>query len=156
MVIVVLGATAIMAIPKFIDLQNASERASAKAFMGAFKSGVDILHAKWVVDNKPAIVINQGIPFTVNAEGWATGSTADNAGCREMWNTLLIAPPAITDYAGGAPVPSWAAWSSGSLCIYFNQYGKSFNGLETPYFVYFTVTFSPTFTAGSVFGLNMP
>lgn len=155
-VITITAALAFTAAPRFIDLQGGAERAAAKAFMGAFKSGVDLVHTKWVVDNKPVVVINQGIPFTVNAEGWVTGSTADNAGCMEIWNTLQLAPPAITDFIGGAPVPAWSTLASPVLCIYVNQYGRTFNGIETPYFVYFKSTVSPVFTAGSVVGVNMP
>lgn len=155
-VIAIAGTLAFVALPRFINLQGEAEQASAKAFMGAFKSSVDIIHTKWVVDNKPAVVVNQGIPFTVNAEGWATGSTADNAGCMEMWNTLQMAPPAITDFVGGAPVPAWSTLATPVLCIYINQYGKTFNGIDTPYFIYFKSTLSPVVTAGSVLGINMP
>lgn len=69
-VIVILGLLAATALPKFADLTNEARDAACRGVGGGFKSGVAIVHAKWLAVGAPTTE-----PVTVQVEGGTVSLT---------------------------------------------------------------------------------
>ena len=71
-VIVILGLLAATALPKFADLTSEAKTAACKGVWGGFKSGVAIVHAKWLAAGTgvAGAVTVEGGTVTVTAAGW--------------------------------------------------------------------------------------
>lgn len=112
-VIVILGILAVVALPKYINLQDDAHAASVNGTGGAFKSGIHLAHVKWLAGGTNGPVDNlelagAGVTMDINSAGWSAQSwppfEADpqlnnTADCMSVWRTLLNtnSPTVATD-----------------------------------------------------------
>lgn len=112
-VIVILGILAVVALPKFINLQDDAHASTVKATGAAFESGVNLAHTKWFVGGHSGPVDNLAIAgpsvlMDMNSSGWPAQSwfpfEADpqlnnTNDCMSVWRTLLDtnSPTVATD-----------------------------------------------------------
>ncbi len=102
-VIVILGILAVVALPKYINLQDDAYSATVHATGGAFKGGVTLAHTKWFAGGNTSSVDNlelngAGVTMDMNSSGWPAQSyppyEADpklnnTNDCISVWRTLL-------------------------------------------------------------------
>ena len=104
-VIVILGILAATALPKFINLQDDAREKSVKSTMAAFKSGVDLAHARYLVLGSPTsltrrndVEIANGTEIDFNDDGYPAQSYSgadtvlslnNNADCLSVFAALL-------------------------------------------------------------------
>ena len=144
-VIVILGILAVTAAPRLVDYSEDANDAVTVAKLSGFKSGVGLLHAKYMVRRTTPITIgNISVDFT--ADGWPTGSTNDSAGCADIWNKVFTEAEAINVAADFGSVLSegWNAFAYADLCGYIKSDGNGeavFNS-TSPHFVYYKADFS--------------
>lgn len=151
-VIVILGILAAFAVPRFVDMGEDAEKASAKSHMAAFKSAADLLHSKWYVAGQPSSLTLESSSITMSSEGWPAAS-ADTAGCIMLWNSILDSSSSAVTYSVSPPAAEWAVLGSNIACFYAYQNGKPFSA-STPYFVYYHVS-SGSINAGTVVAYQM-
>ncbi|BDM65553.1 pilin [Shewanella sp. NFH-SH190041] len=122
-VIIILGLLAVVAAPKFLNFEDYAHSATVKATGGAFKTGVDLVQAAWVVRGAPPGGINDAPVFSdnpnksgtvdINGKGWPTQHfiTGPAAGteptlnnvpdCLSVWRILFSGDePTVTDTTG--------------------------------------------------------
>lgn len=121
-VIIILGLLAVTAAPKFLNFEDYASSATVKATGGAFKTGVDLVQAAWVVRGAPPSGINDAKVFSdnpdlsgsvdINGKGWpaqhflsgpTTGEpTLNNVpDCISVWRILFSGDePTVTDTTG--------------------------------------------------------
>ena len=99
MVIVILGALAVIALPRYVDLQTQAEVASAEGVYGAAEAGAAINFAAGLAGaTQPAGgVVNNGSSLMAVLDSVPSGWVADNA-------------------AGNCPAPATAT-STGCICL---------------------------------------
>lgn len=118
-VIVILSILAAVALPKFADLRDDAHTATHSGVGGSLAAGMNIAHARWLVQNAPATVtLEDGTVVNMNATGWPTAT--DAATCASTYTNLLQAgsPPAAA--AAGAGIDYVAAFAGGT-CTYTYQ-----------------------------------
>ncbi len=143
-VIVTLGVLSVVAAPRFVDFSDDANDATTVATSSAFKSGVALLHAKYQIKQSTPIAIgNQSVDF--NTGGWPVGSTADSAGCADLWNKVFANAEPIsvaTDFSSTLS-PGWNAFAYNQLCGYIkSDGGEAVYQSSSPHFVYYSDTFS--------------
>ena len=81
-VIILLGVLAVTALPRFIDTDDAARVSAARATMGAFTEGVNLLHSLWLTDggNASSLVVD-GVTVPFNAAGWPKSQVSNTADC---------------------------------------------------------------------------
>ena len=144
-VIVILGVLAVTAAPRFIDLSDDANDSVTLAQMGAFKSGVNLLHAKWQIRRQSSISISgQTVEFT--DDGWPKGSTDDSAGCAELWSEVFADAEPVTVLNNYTDTLSagWNAFYYGEVCGYIKSQsgGGTVYPSNTPHFAYYMTDFS--------------
>lgn len=144
-VIVILGILSVTAAPRFINFSDDANDAVTVAKMSGFKSGIGLLHAKYMVRRTTPIVIgNLSVDF--NAAGWPEGSTTDSAGCVDLWNKVFTDAEPITVAANFTTVLSngWNAFAYGDLCGFIKSDGggEAVYNSTSPHFVYYMADFS--------------
>lgn len=80
MVIVILGALAVVALPQYVDLQQDAEDASAEGVYGAAQAGAAINFTKGVLDKSGHAVVEDGSSLVATLDGgvpsgWSTDDT---------------------------------------------------------------------------------
>ena len=78
-VIVILGILAVVALPKFINLQDDAHASTVKGTGAAFKSGVKLAHTKWFAGGYSGPVDNLALSgpnvlMDMNSAGWPAQS----------------------------------------------------------------------------------
>jgi len=132
MVIVIIGILAAVALPKFANLTSQARNAANQGTAGGLSAAVAIAHAAWIAAGLSAAgtVTMEGTTVHVNSLGWpdstttsgATGfeTTATNAGCVAVWQSISNNPPSTVAGATGcaAATNCYNATSSGSICTF--------------------------------------
>lgn len=93
MVIVVLGALAVTALPRYVDLQTQADQAAAEGVCGALGAGAATNLAECLITPASATCLNSDVPGPVNAE-------MDN--CLDVAGTVLGGIPAGYAITGAA------------------------------------------------------
>lgn len=150
-VIVLLGILAVTALPRFINISDDANRATAQSFMAAFRSGAQMLNMKWIAAGEPASVVSQGQTIEYSASGWPMGSVATHAGCAELWGELLDSAPAVSAFP--VVTSEWTSFGNPVLCAYFNNRQQPLFA-NMSYFIYFHTTAGAN-TAGTFLRFNM-
>lgn len=136
-VVVLLGALAAVALPRFLDVTDDARLNAAKSMTAAFEEGVGLLHGQWRVADQPATLTLQGTTVEFDGNGWPTSAAAGNARCIEIWQAVYHNAEPVVPFVGGAAPDAWGALSFGTLCLYVYQYGKAFTLAEPlPFFIY--------------------
>ncbi|MBY6187266.1 type II secretion system GspH family protein [Marinobacter hydrocarbonoclasticus] len=139
-VIVILGILAAVALPRYLNVTDEAEMASAEGVAGGVASAVGIVRAQWEVANRPAgSVVVDGLPVAVNQFGYPSGgNNADAmtpASCRTLFNDILQSPPtnvldtedarearyavSAEENAGGSVLPPNGGTAiTADLCVY--------------------------------------
>ncbi len=160
-VIVILGVLAVTAAPRFIDLSEDATNAATQGQMGAFRSGITLLQAKYQIrQTTPINIGGQSVDFT--PDGWAQGSTADTAGCVDLWNKVYSSPEPVNALASyNSPlVTGWNAYYYSGACGYIlGNAGEVFyddTGNPTQvHFVYFTQDLTVSTYSGNAGDVKM-
>ncbi|MCF1438608.1 MAG: prepilin-type N-terminal cleavage/methylation domain-containing protein, partial [Shewanella sp.] len=111
-VIIILGVLAVAAVPRFVNLGDSARSAKVKATAGAFKSGVNLVHAAWVAKGAPPGGIDDAPVFSdnpdrsgtvdINGKGWPAEHYLANPSdseptlnnvqdCMSVWRILFSA-----------------------------------------------------------------
>jgi prepilin-type N-terminal cleavage/methylation domain-containing protein len=102
-VIVILGVLAVVALPKFIDLQDDAHGATVYGTGAAFKGGVNLANTKWFAGGHTGPVDNlelagPSVTMDINSSGWPAQSWPpfesdpqlnNTNDCMSVWRTLL-------------------------------------------------------------------
>jgi prepilin-type N-terminal cleavage/methylation domain-containing protein len=139
-VIIILGILSVTALPKFIDLSGDANKAVTSSVRGSFYSSANMLFFKWTIQSQPNNFVVNGNTILMSAEGYPDRPTADNAGCLEIWNDIMVTSINIVVYPGALPVSEWSALQFGPACVYINHNGDVFSNTQTPFFSYFPST----------------
>ncbi|WP_038043226.1 type IV pilin protein [Thioalkalivibrio sulfidiphilus] len=111
MVIVILGALAVIALPRYIDLQSRAEIASAEGVYGAVQAGVAINFAGNLAGATTEVPLGVSTGqhlldvLSPAPEGWAVGGAADACIVRDSFEICVATPesgaaPAVLSRAG--------------------------------------------------------
>lgn len=124
-VIVLLGILAATALPKFVDLTGQARTAANQGFGGGLSTSVSQVHGLWLAQGSPATVtLEDGTQVHLNSSGWPDGigsaAEASNAGCANIWNSLLQNPTqAVAGATGcGTTSPCYNAVYAAGVCTY--------------------------------------
>ena len=126
LVIVILGALAAVALPRYIDMQDDARIAIARQTVGAFKTGVSLMQTKWQSAGQPKYITTsdggkiyfnaQGWPVSTlgggfDANGWATIS-GNNGHCMDLMKALVSGATVAnkTDVDTGSVVATDYEW----------------------------------------------
>ncbi len=138
-VIVIIGVLAATALPRFVDLTGDARRAALAATGGAFASGANLVHVKWiaagaagaVLDFIPISAASGSGALSVNANGWpadmrGTSLTLNsNFDCVDVWNAVLSTGAAtVSEIPGSA---DYHAIYAASACTFELQADPSLN-----------------------------
>jgi len=119
-VIVLIGSLAVVALPRYIDLQDEAHTASAESVGAALHSGAQLIQSKWAAQGGGATVTEGGVTIPVTAAGWPQAQPYDDAGCATLWGQVLAsAPPVVTTTVIGDPGYRALAFAGG--CGYLLQ-----------------------------------
>ncbi len=137
-VIVILGVLSAFALPKFADLSDNAHNATVSGTGAAFKTGVQIIHMKWLAAGSPGATLNffpisnplAGGDLSVNTNGWpadtrGTSLTLNSTDdCIDIWHAVLEAgAPTVASGSGS----EYSAVHSGGGCTYTYQASASLN-----------------------------
>lgn len=142
-VIVILGLLAATAIPRFLNVTDDAQDASVDGVAGGLSTAVSFVRSQWEVDGRQnTTVILDGTSVSLDPRfGYPTGTsvtdatTMTDAGCQEVFNTILQSAPRnvlytedarnqrytvrVIDGAGGsANAITGAVVASLDLCVY--------------------------------------
>ncbi|WP_028116097.1 prepilin-type N-terminal cleavage/methylation domain-containing protein [Ferrimonas senticii] len=133
-VVVVLGLLAAVALPRFINLTDEAEVASAEGVAGGFASAVGLVRGQWEVDGRPAgEVAIDGITVDVNGNGYPDGNSGvdERQQCALAMTQSLSSSPKLTTADTFADGDRFVVWGEGAgadrLCTYVQLYSL---GLE--------------------------
>jgi len=119
-VLVLIGALAVVALPRYIDLQDEAYTASSANVSGALQSGVRLIRSQWAAQGQGTTVTEGGVTIPVNAAGWPVPQPASNSGCATLWDQVLAsAPPVVTTLVIGDS--GWFAFPFAGGCGYILQ-----------------------------------
>ncbi|QJR82641.1 type II secretion system protein [Alteromonas pelagimontana] len=143
-VVAILGVLAVTATPRFVDISEDAKASATEAQFGSFKSGLSLLHAKYLIrQTSPIQIGNTDVKFS-NA-GWPLGNTDDSTGCREVWNVMYSEPEPITvvaDY-NSTLAEGWNAFAYSGICGFIKSGGgETIVSSGAPHFVYFMRDFA--------------
>jgi prepilin-type N-terminal cleavage/methylation domain-containing protein len=118
-VLVILGALASLALPRWIEVSDAAWTAQARATRGALAEAVQIVRSAEAVQAGSAGTVQAaGAAIPVNADGWPVPSSATSAGCAGLWRDLLAPGPAVS--------ASYAPGSDGYAAFGFAFFGNTY------------------------------
>lgn len=95
-VIIILGILAVVAIPKFINLQNDARMSAMAGQFGAFKSAVALYHSGWAADGNSGAIDKLASFGEGNVSSSPTGYPYSTSGvdtevftaCEELWHGI--------------------------------------------------------------------
>ena len=110
--ITLIGILGVIAIPRFLGLQDDAQAASLQSVASGFSTGVVIAKAEWLADgnsvsratNVSTTVVVDGVGFNVNQFGWLDNMTGGSLSlndqtalnCQEVFDGILQSPPRTT------------------------------------------------------------
>ncbi|WP_148300719.1 prepilin-type N-terminal cleavage/methylation domain-containing protein [Shewanella marina] len=125
-VIIILGIIAVVAIPKFINLQQDAHEKTIKAVFGAFKSSVNLYHSCWLASGKDGFAKDlacygqgnidsskTGYPLGVDTGVYGNeGTVLTGNDCETLWYGLLdnhykLVAQSATSFAPGNDIVYW-------------------------------------------------
>ena len=114
-VIAVLSILAAVALPKFADFTSSAEVAAFDGVQGGLSAAIGIVHAKWLVDSKPATSVDiDGSSVYVNATGWPTiGDNGIQDIAWELWSQIMsgVVPSGWTPTETSTGAVDWAEYA---------------------------------------------
>lgn len=117
MVIVILGILAAVAVPRYLNLNQAASDAARAGVAGGLNSAIQLVHSRWIAQGSPAnVTLDGGAVIPMNAGGYpnvGAGGIDSDAECVALIQALLSGPAPSTGacganaqlrvaYAGGA------------------------------------------------------
>ena len=129
-VIVILGLLAVVAAPRFIDLQSDAQKAAFRGTAAAFEEGVNQVHLAWRIRGEGQAQLNfisisdpaVGGDLSVNANGYpadtrGTSLTMNSENdCLDVWRAVLVSSGA--DVAGDDSSDYEATYNGDFTCTY--------------------------------------
>jgi prepilin-type N-terminal cleavage/methylation domain-containing protein len=117
-VIVILGILAAVAVPRYLNLNQAASDSARAGTVSALNSAVQIVHSRWIAQGGPATVTPDGggAAITMNATGYPNvGATYNSAAtCATLVGSLLGGPaPSSAADCTGVTVPLRTAFAGG-------------------------------------------
>jgi prepilin-type N-terminal cleavage/methylation domain-containing protein len=121
MVIVILGILAAVAIPRYLNLNDAALDASRSGVTAGLNSSIQMVHSRWLARGASGpVLLDGGASITTNASGYPdVGTTyATAASCATLVGGLLggAAPSSAVDCTGVA-VPLRVGFSGGACQV---------------------------------------
>jgi prepilin-type N-terminal cleavage/methylation domain-containing protein len=109
MVIVILGILAAIAVPRYLNMNQAASDAARTGTTSALNSAIQIVHSRWIAQGSPATVTPDGggAAIVMSATGYPNvGVTYNSAAtCSALVGSLLGGPaPSAGACAGTAPL----------------------------------------------------
>jgi MSHA pilin protein MshB len=97
MVIIILGILAAVAVPRFLNMNDAALEASRSGVTAGLNSAIQIVHSRWLAQGATGTVTpDGGTAITMNAAGYpniGAGLTYQNAStCATLVGSLLLGP----------------------------------------------------------------
>jgi len=130
LIIVVLSIIAIVALPRFVDLNNEATRSTVAGTAGSFQEAVILVRATSIATGRSGPSLNlprfgdgtvdigaSGFPVDGGTTGGSTADPMTSARCLNVWNSILQNPPTITTSA--------AVYSTSVPQTYRGQYVNS-------------------------------
>lgn len=150
-VVVLLGILAVTALPRFVDTSEEAKKASAVALYAAFRSTASQLKMQWLAQNNPTSINLGTETIEFSSAGNPIASVTGANGCIELWQEILIDPPALGIFTGATTTFDWTVFNYGSICLYFNQQQRAYGAISTgtPFFIY-----TPDSTSSPFFDMN--
>jgi len=151
-VIILIGILTVVALPRFIDVDEEARLSAAQNTAGNFLDAVNVVHSEWLVDGRrPTSLVFDGVTLQFNNNGWPKTQVSNTADCIDVWNGVFIAPEPISPYLVNATPPGWSAIGFATGCLYVYQYGQAFTAAnQLPFFVYI-----PDTTGTQILRFNM-
>lgn len=158
LVIVLLGIITAIALPRFSNIKEDAEKATAVSMARAFEAAINLAHYQWRTNDEPATVTVEGKSITMNSSGWPQPTS--QAECIGLWNDLLQTPPTMDVYLSSTPADEWSALGSSINCLFFYQNKKKLTIGETAFFSYHPQAWpasspTPSFLGGEIRVFNM-
>ncbi|MGL4473277.1 MAG: type II secretion system protein [Shewanella sp.] len=145
-VIIILGILAVVAAPKFINLENDALDSSVKGVGGAFKSAVDMAHSAWIakgasgpMEDVPIYSNNADRSGTldINANGWPAqhflGPVEESPSldsvddCMSVWRIMFAgAEPSVSDAAETDKTTYKANYTAAGQCRFVLERDNSY------------------------------
>lgn len=129
-VIVILGILAVIAAPKFLNLQDDAHESRADGAFSAFLSAAQMYHSAWLVEGEP----QSPIPVSTYANGKIVASSAGYPrttvgssipDCSAVWSNLLDTDLTIENHSdpilpSSSDIVTWYGNSTkGQYCYYY-------------------------------------
>ncbi len=140
-VMVILGALAATAMPKFMNVGAKSHETAVAATGGAFGTAIAMVKAQHTANGSVGAVTNvAGFGkgnIAANARGWPDEATLNTAGCADLWEALMQNPPkaAVASAAGIKYVTAFSgtAGTTSATCTYTYQDNTSLSIQYKPF-----------------------
>jgi prepilin-type N-terminal cleavage/methylation domain-containing protein len=103
-VIVILGILAAVAVPRYLNLNQAASDAARAGVAGALNSAIQLVHSRWIAQGSPGTVtLDGGATITMNAAGYPNvGPTYNSdATCATLVGNLLGGPAPVAGACAG-------------------------------------------------------
>ena len=104
MVIVIIGILAAVAVPRYLNLNQAASDAARDGVRGALNSAIQLVHSRWIAQGSPGTVtLDGGATITMNTNGYPNVGTTynDDATCRTLVGNLLGGPAPVAGACAG-------------------------------------------------------
>lgn len=103
--VIVLLVASLMAtfIHSFFKQEQQLSHAGFTALANTFSAKVTLVHAQWLMDNKPIVVMVSSMSgehqqVVVNHKGWIDDLISDGYVCQQIWQTIVEAPLLFMKY----------------------------------------------------------
>jgi prepilin-type N-terminal cleavage/methylation domain-containing protein len=121
-VIVILGILAAVAVPRYLNLNQAASDAAREGVRGGLNSAIQLVHSRWIAQGSPATVtLDGGATITMNAAGYPNVGTTYNsaATCATLVGNLLGGPaPSSAANCTGVTVPLRLGFAGGACEVH--------------------------------------
>lgn len=124
-VVVVIGLLMAASLKTYRDVLDDARSAGVEYLAGQFASLVAVIHLKWVVEGRPAVVEIEDATILMNSKGWPVGaqSLTEAEGlnsCQQLWQGLLKNAPLLPDAfpRDSRGVQYWAGRPTEGKCRY--------------------------------------
>jgi len=118
-VIVILGILAAVAVPRYLNLNQAASDAARDGVRGGLNSAIQLVHSRWIAQGSPATVTLEGGTIPMNAAGYpnvGAGGIDSDAECADLIQRLLSGP-APSQGACAANAQLRVAYSGGACQV---------------------------------------
>jgi MSHA pilin protein MshB len=121
MVIIILGILAAVAVPRFLNMNDAALEASRSGVVGGLNSAIHIVHSRWLARGGTSPVpLDGGVSIATNTSGYPDipATYGDEVNCAILVGRLLLGPtPSSGADCTGVTAPLRVRFSAGACQV---------------------------------------